>query len=166
MNSLITVDDIVKVVSKHVGCDPDKLMKIKYIRDKEYIYAKQLVLYFVLKFEVMSLTDAGTFIWKNRSSLYSALNTVKNYIETSKIRNRQILDITESLTTISIIKTKVAKLEYEYEAIVESNGTLFEIMKKTVDLLDLMRKTQTDLNEQLKVASNNITYYKHKSLIV
>ena len=166
MNSLITVDDIVKVVSKHTGCDPDRLMKIKYIKDKEYIYAKQLVLYFVLKFEVMSLTDAGTFIWKNRSSLYSALNTVKNYIETSKIRNRQILDITESLTTISIIKTKVAKLEYEYEAIVESNGTLFEIMKKTVDLLDLMRKTQTDLNEQLKVASNNITYYKQKSLIV
>ena len=96
-------------------------------RKAEILFARQLIIYFAVKYKSGTYAVIGSLVGgKDHSTVVHSIDTIKNYIETDKLKR--------------------AKIEY-YDTLI---GKVLSIAKKADDLKEIFRPIEQEISDLTK----------------
>lgn len=143
---------IISVVGMYL--DVDELFVVTKNRKREYIYARQMSIYLIMKYCTTTLSRIGeVFNGKNHATVLHAKRQMQNLIETDKLVRKQVQEVENiiELNAAAIVSNVDLNTDYYY-----INFNNFESIKIKHDKAIMLTGFTEDEIEQIKLLLNGV----------
>ena len=112
-------------------------------RKEKNVFARQLIAYFSKEYGVGSLSCIGKKISKDHSTVTTSINTIKNYLDTDRIKRAKIEKYREKIEHIMMLQNKkedmemlINPLKKEIEALESRLINIHVMVKNIIDAIN------------------------------
>jgi hypothetical protein len=149
-------DRMIKYIITVVGMylDIDEFYVVTNNRKREYIYARQMAIYLILKYSTATLDRTGEiFNGKNHATVLHAKRQMMNLIETDKLISKQVKEVENiiELNAAAIVSNVDLNIDYYY-----INFNNFQSIKINHNKAMMLTGFSEDEIEQIQLLLNGI----------
>lgn len=127
----MTIQDISRIVCEFYKVDEQGV--INGNRSKQFVYYRQIVMYFAKKKTSFSLSEIGSFYGKDHSTVHAAAKKVENYIQTEKKYKEGILRINRKIDQFNELSDKTNNFD---ENQISKLFDLVEKLERRIEILE------------------------------